>query len=145
AAFVPRRFVELEGLPLTVGGDVDFARLPPAYPRGDEDDIVLPRSEVEKKVAALWATVLRLPCVSVHDNFFDSGGHSLLALQVIERLFEDTGVRIPPRLMLLGTLEMVAGAIDGGKGVRPQARAASQAPQAPAAGLFGKLKDLVKG
>ncbi len=144
AAFVPRRFVELDGVPLTASGEPDAARLPPPFPRGDSDEVVLPRSEAEKKVAARWLEVLRLPCVSVHDNFFDSGGHSLLALQVIERLFEDTGVRVPPRLMLLGTLEMVASAIDGGKGVRAAMKTTTPVP-APASGLFGKLKDLVKG
>jgi len=143
--FVPRRFVELDGLPLTATGEIDVARLPPPFPRGDDDELVLPRSEAEKKVAARWLEVLKLPCVSVHDNFFDSGGHSLLALQVIERLYADTGVRVPPRLMLLGTLEMVAGAIDGGKGVKAAQRAASPAQPAVASGLFGKLKDLVKG
>jgi amino acid adenylation domain-containing protein len=146
AVFVPRRFVELEEMPLTTAGTIDRERLPPPFPRG-YSETVPPRTDAEKKVARRWLEVLRLPVISVHDNFFDSGGHSLLALQVIDRLFQDTGVRVSPRLMLLGTLESVASAIDGGvKTVQtPKPVSAAAPPASPVTGLFGKLKDLVKG
>jgi hypothetical protein len=149
-AFVPRRFVELDEMPMTTQGTIDFDRLPPAFPRG-KGETVPPRTETEKKVAQAWLSVLKLPFVSVHDNFFDSGGHSLLALRVIEGLFKETSTRVSPRLMLMGTLEAVAKAIDDGGGAGRAAKtdvppgADEQAVPPPASGLFGRLKDLVKG
>ncbi|MBK7862438.1 MAG: amino acid adenylation domain-containing protein [Archangiaceae bacterium] len=150
AVFVPRRLVELDEMPLTAAGAVDRERLPPPFPKGNAE-AVLPRTELEKKVAQRWLEVLRLPVLSVHDNFFDCGGHSLIALQVIEKLFQDTGVRVSPRLLLLGTLESVAAALDGGASKTPAAPrpavvpVAPPEPVSPVSGLFGKLKDLVRG
>jgi amino acid adenylation domain-containing protein len=109
--FVPRRLVELEEMPVTEAGAVDFDRLPAPFPKG-ANEVVAPRSEAEKRVAKEWLKVLRLSQLSVYDNFFDSGGHSLLALQVIEKLFQETGLRVSPRIMLLGTLEQVAAALE---------------------------------
>ena len=44
-----------------------------------------PRTEVEEKLAVIWAEVLGLERVGIHDNFFELGGHSLMATQVIAR------------------------------------------------------------
>src|SRR5262245_14416765 len=47
---------------------------------------VAPRSDVEERIAAVWREVLQRDRVSVDDNFFDVGGHSLLLIKVLERL-----------------------------------------------------------
>ena len=96
---VPSVFVFLKSLPLTPNGKVDRARLPaPDDSRvGLQMDFVAPRSQVEKELAAIWATLLKLDAVGVHDNFFDLGGHSLLATQLVSRVRREFRVEVPLR------------------------------------------------
>ena len=84
---VPAAYVRLESLPLTPNGKLDRKALPApdtdAYSsRGYEP----PQGEVETKLAAIWADVLKLDRMGRHDNFFALGGHSLLAVTLIERM-----------------------------------------------------------
>ena len=51
-----------------------------------------PRTELENRLADLWAELLARPAVGVHDNFFDLGGHSLLAVQLLSRVRQDFDV-----------------------------------------------------
>ncbi len=85
---VPAHFVLLDALPRTANGKLDRKALPaPHRVRSELDhDFVAPRNATEEKVAAVWADVLKLKLVGVHDDFFDLGGHSLLGTQVISRL-----------------------------------------------------------
>jgi arthrofactin-type cyclic lipopeptide synthetase B len=84
---VPAAYVLLESLPLTLSGKLDRRALPApeqdAYAtRGYEP----PRGEIEEKLAAVWAEILKLDRVGRHDHFFELGGHSLLAVTLIERM-----------------------------------------------------------
>ena len=85
---VPSAFVRLEQLPLTANGKVDRRALPAPEPQAplSKAAFVPPRNDAEEQVAAVWRTVLQLSEVSVHDDFFDLGGHSLAAMQVVTRL-----------------------------------------------------------
>ena len=96
---VPAVFVPLAALPLTENGKVDRRALPaPGGSRPDLDGaFVAPRTEIEERVAAIWAAVLDLDEVGVHDNFFDLGGHSLLATRAISRIRDAFGVDLPLR------------------------------------------------
>ena len=87
---VPSIFVFLDSLPLTPNGKVDRRALPvPDQTRPELVEIyVAPRTQVEEMVAAIWAQVLGLEKVGIRDNFFDLGGQSLLATQVISRVRE---------------------------------------------------------
>ncbi|WP_084090063.1 phosphopantetheine-binding protein [Andreprevotia lacus] len=76
---VPAYFIELAQLPLTPNGKVDRQALPAPQRQVDEDRYVAPRTATEARLAAIWAGVLKLDRVGVHDNFFALGGHSLLA------------------------------------------------------------------
>ena len=75
----------------------------------------LPRGPVEEVVATVWETVLGLDHVGADESFFDIGGHSLLAAQVIARLREAFGVDVPLRTLfdaptvagLAGRIEMI--------------------------------------
>lgn len=82
---VPSAFVQLSEIPLTPNGKVDRNRLPaPTLERAAaKSDIVLPRTPLEKEVAAAWMQVLGVRQVGIHDNFFELGGHSLLAMKVL--------------------------------------------------------------
>jgi acyl carrier protein len=53
-----------------------------------------PRTELESRLAAIWADLLGLPSVGVQDNFFDLGGHSLLAVQLLSRVRQELGVEV---------------------------------------------------
>ena len=85
---VPNAFVMLEKFPLTPNGKIDRKALPsPTGLRPElESAYVAPRTEMERTIAAIWQAVLRLEKVGIHDNFFEVGGYSLLATQVISRI-----------------------------------------------------------
>jgi amino acid adenylation domain-containing protein len=85
---VPSAFVILDALPLTPNGKVDRRGLPkPDQTRLDvEANYVAPHTQVERTIAAVWQEVLHLENIGIHDNFFEIGGHSLIATQIISRL-----------------------------------------------------------
>ncbi|WP_438040317.1 non-ribosomal peptide synthetase [Sorangium sp. So ce128] len=86
----PSDFVLLHALPLTANGKVDRKALPsPAARRRRE--YVAPRTPVEETLAAIWADVLGRPQVGVEDNFFDLGGHSLMAIPLMHRIQQALG------------------------------------------------------
>jgi hypothetical protein len=85
---VPSAFVILDALPLSPNGKIDRKGLPAPGP-GQLDPVVeyvAPRNALEETLARVWAEVLELERVGVHDNFFDLGGHSLQSIQLITRL-----------------------------------------------------------
>ena len=94
---VPSTFVILHALPLTPNGKIDRQALP--APHSDRLDLdvpfVAPRLPVEQRIADIWAHILKVRGVGIHDNFFTLGGHSLLATQVISRVNEAFQVVMP--------------------------------------------------
>jgi thioesterase domain-containing protein len=83
---LPSKFEFLSTLPLTPSGKVDRRALPAA---GDPSPVsnreyVAPRTDLERKLARIWADVLKLDRVGMHDNFFDLGGYSLLAVKLLK-------------------------------------------------------------
>jgi amino acid adenylation domain-containing protein len=106
---VPQAFVELRELPRTLNGKVDRKALP--EPFGHEaarPTSVAPRTDNERLVARVWCDLIGRAEVSVHDNFFDVGGHSLLVLRAIARIAQETGARLGPRSFVVDTLEQLA-------------------------------------
>ncbi len=84
---LPTAFVQLDALPLTANGKVDRKALAaPSTEPGTRETLVAPRSAAEAVVAQVWAQVLGLSEVGIHDNFFEIGGHSLLAMRSIVHL-----------------------------------------------------------
>jgi len=85
---VPSSFVFLEELPLNANGKVDRQALP--EPGRDRPELArmyaAPRNAVEEVLAGLWASVLDLDRVGIHDNFFDLGGHSILVTRMVGQL-----------------------------------------------------------
>jgi thioester reductase-like protein len=92
---IPAFFVELQELPLMSSGKIDRNALPAPTESQDKKTIIAPRTATEKIVAEIWQDVLGLKQISIFDNFFDLGGHSLKAAQVISRLREQLSINIP--------------------------------------------------
>jgi aryl carrier-like protein len=94
---LPSAFVFLNQLPLTPNGKVDRKALP--APDGERFDLastyVAPRNPTEQVLAQIWATVLGVKQVGIHDNFFDLGGDSLLVLRIIARA-RQAGLHLAP-------------------------------------------------
>ncbi|MDG9701462.1 non-ribosomal peptide synthetase [Streptomyces sp. DH37] len=82
---VPAAFVLLDALPLTVQGKLDTAALPDPEPPAPAEHTP-PRTPTETVTAQIWAEVLGVPRVGVHDDFFALGGHSLRAVAAASRL-----------------------------------------------------------
>ncbi|HEU4327249.1 MAG TPA: condensation domain-containing protein, partial [Roseiflexaceae bacterium] len=95
---VPSAIVMLERFPLTPNGKVDRKTLPEPDERPDDAALVAPRTPVEAALAEIWAAVLRVPQVGVHDNFFRLGGDSILSIQIVARASQ-AGLRLSPRLL----------------------------------------------
>jgi acyl carrier protein len=93
---VPSAFVFLEIFPVSPAGKIDRRALPAPDQSSQEiqEAFVAPRSMAEEVVADIWAEVLGLERVGVHDDFFVLGGHSLLATQIVSRLRDDLQVAI---------------------------------------------------
>lgn len=91
---VPGPIVVLESLPLNANGKVDRKALPqPEAPAAATR--VAPTREIEQTLCAIWAQVLGLDGVGIHDNFFDLGGHSLLLVQVQAQIQSQLGLAVP--------------------------------------------------
>jgi FkbH-like protein len=73
-----------------------------------------PRTELERQLAAIWAHLLDLPSVGIHDGFFDLGGHSLLAVQLLSRVRQTFNVDLSLEVVYGGpfTVAELAKAID---------------------------------
>ncbi|HVK82819.1 MAG TPA: condensation domain-containing protein [Kofleriaceae bacterium] len=90
---VPSVFVRVDRLPLTPNGKVDRKALPAPVadaPRAAQHEP--PLNPLEAKLAEIWRSVLRVEHVGADDNFFDRGGHSLLAVQMIARARRALGI-----------------------------------------------------
>ena len=97
---VPAAFILLDTLPITSNGKVDRAALPaPDAARPElETTFVAPCTPIEEKLAQIWAEVLGIDRVGIHDNFFDLGGASIQSLQVVNRANE-VGIQLSPELL----------------------------------------------
>jgi amino acid adenylation domain-containing protein len=96
---VPSTVVWLEALPLTPHGKVDRMALPQpdlTHPERPEP-FVAPRTPVEERLATIWAEMLGLKRISIHDSFFDLGGHSLIATRMLARVRDVFQVELPLR------------------------------------------------
>jgi len=101
AYMVPTDFIFLDSLPLTPNGKINRMALPvPHGPRPDlEVAYTAPRSDIERLLAEIWAEVLAIGPVGIHDDFFDLGGHSLAATRVISRVLQKFKLDLPVRTL----------------------------------------------
>jgi acyl carrier protein len=110
---VPAAFVFLGALPLSANGKLDRRSLPAPELASAEARYVAPRTPAEEVLAEIWAEVLRLERVGVHDNFFDLGGHSLLIMRLLAKIQATFDLEISIRTVFsMPTLEVMAGEIE---------------------------------
>ncbi|XP_076468299.1 uncharacterized protein LOC143299079 isoform X1 [Babylonia areolata] len=97
---IPSYFVFLDSIPVeTHTGKLDKKALPP-FDRGVTEEVVAegrPTTDMEVRLAGIWAEVLHVQEVDIHESFFDMGGHSLLATELQRRVKETFGVGMPVR------------------------------------------------
>ncbi|HEU0052440.1 MAG TPA: amino acid adenylation domain-containing protein, partial [Longimicrobium sp.] len=98
-AMVPTAYLLLDELPKTANGKADRRALAAMDLAPGEDGYVEPRTETERRIAAVWAQVIGVERVGALDDFFLLGGHSLLATQVISRVREGFRVELPLRAL----------------------------------------------
>ncbi|XXE03676.1 amino acid adenylation domain-containing protein [Pseudomonas sp. Z3-6] len=112
AYMVPAAYVRLDALPLTPNGKLDRKALPAPDSHAYTTRLYeAPVDDMEIKLAALWAELLKVERVGRHDHFFELGGHSLLAVTLIERMRQD-GMEADIRVLFgQPTLALVAAAV----------------------------------
>jgi len=97
---IPTVIVFLEAFPLTPNGKLDRLALPDAMAmqRGQDftlNTFVKPYNHIEQTIALIWRDLLKLERVGIQEDYFDLGGHSLMAVQMFARIERDLGVRLP--------------------------------------------------
>jgi amino acid adenylation domain-containing protein len=99
---VPAHFVFLDSFPLTQNGKIDRKALPaPSHSNvSAAHEFVAPGTETEKKLAAMWIELLKVERIGIHDDFFDLGGHSLMAIKALSRIREEFDVDLPLATLL---------------------------------------------
>jgi amino acid adenylation domain-containing protein len=91
---VPARLIFLDSLPLTPNGKVDRKALPEPSAIEEKVPRTAPRSDVERKLCAIWAEILDTRSIGINDDFFDLGGHSFLVAKLIRKIEMEFGRRL---------------------------------------------------
>jgi amino acid adenylation domain-containing protein len=93
---IPSQFVQLEHFPTTPNGKVDRSKLPdvPSVPDSSRPEYIPPRNALEERMAVIWMGLLGKDKIGMRDNFFESGGHSLKAAQLVSRINREFSVRL---------------------------------------------------
>ncbi|WP_052675775.1 non-ribosomal peptide synthetase [Paenibacillus sp. IHBB 10380] len=93
---LPSYFVQMEVMPLTTNGKIDYKNLPAPERQGKEDAYVAPRNQREQILSSVWEKVLGVKRIGIHDNFFESGGDSILSIQIVSQA-NQTGLKLTPK------------------------------------------------
>ncbi|REH01872.1 non-ribosomal peptide synthetase [Flavobacterium aquicola] len=94
AQLVPHDFNLLDKMPTTLNGKIDRNELS-KYKTNKKLKFTAPRTEEEKIVASIWKEVLNIDDIDVLSNFFEMGGHSVIAVKAMNKLEQKTGKRLP--------------------------------------------------
>ena len=108
---VPAAFVTLSAMPLTPNGKVDRRSLPTpdVSSLASEAGIVTPRNGIELQLMQIWSDILNVSPIGVRDNFFDLGGHSMLAVRLMAAIEQKFGKHLSlAALFQGGTIEQLA-------------------------------------
>jgi len=114
---LPSSITLLDSLPLTVTGKIDRQALPEpviasVQPQNLQDGEAGELQEFESEIAGLFREILKVPSASRNDDFFEIGGHSLLAVQLGRKIREQFGFRVSlPTIFRLRTVSEIAKAL----------------------------------
>ncbi len=107
---VPAHYVTLAAFPQTPNAKIDRKALP--APEQSRPQAVpaqgIPTTEMETTLAAIWQKILLVDQVSIYDNFFDLGGHSLQTTRMVNQLQAETGIKLDPVRLRFETLGQLA-------------------------------------
>lgn len=120
---LPSAVVPIETMPLTPNGKVDRKSLPDPYEGAvrQADAFVEPMAGTEARLAEIWQAALGVERVSAEGNFFEMGGHSLLAVRVAAAVQRQLGHRLDPRSLFFQNLRQIAQFLDSSPGSAPRA------------------------
>ena len=123
---IPSAFVFLDAMPMTPNGKVDRRALPePAPERAADAQFTPARNPLEQTLLSAWSEVLGREGLGIHDSFFEHGGHSLKAAQLLARIRETFEIELPLRSLFESpTVATLAIRIEASK----EARLASEIP-----------------
>ena len=112
---VPSYYVNLQTIPLTSSGKIDRKSLPMPDKRlrPQLENFTAAATDMEKKLSTIWQTVLNIPSIGVDDNFFDLGGSSMIAINIINKINATTRANVTvASLYQLPTIRQLAEKID---------------------------------
>ncbi len=113
AYMIPTYFVDIDSIPLTSNGKIDYKSLPAGNKGsldGASNDYVKPSNELEESITQIWEVILGIKNPSVHDNFFEIGGHSIRATQVVSKIYVELKVKVDVKhIFLYPTIRKLAG------------------------------------
>ena len=129
---MPAAFIRLESLPLNPSGKIDRRSLPvPDLQRPSDVPCVMPRTPLEKQLAGVWCNLLSVDSIGVDDDFFHSGGESLVAMELVATVRQIWGVELPLRqLFERRTIAGLAAFIASATVLREETVASPTVPQA---------------
>ena len=98
---VPAVLVRLDDFPLTPSGKVDRSVLPAPQreQRSEEGEVLVPRDAVELRLTRMWEALLGVQPVGLQDDFFEVGGHSLLAVRLFAEIEQTFGKKLPVAIL----------------------------------------------
>jgi len=112
AYMVPAFYMNLDALPLTENGKTDRKSLPTPNTTSQQRTIIPAQNTAEVKILSIWKTVLNQEQISIDDDFYDIGGHSLLAAQLTNKIGDAFNVEPGHQFILTNTtIQEMANAI----------------------------------
>ncbi|MEM9135971.1 MAG: amino acid adenylation domain-containing protein [Cyanobacteria bacterium P01_F01_bin.42] len=109
---LPSQWVWVEALPLTKNGKVDRQALPEPDWQSASENITAPQTDIERSLAHVWETILNRSPIGIHENFFELGGDSIMAIQIVSRA-RNAGINLSPQqLFQHQTVATLAAAVE---------------------------------
>jgi len=117
---IPSAFELLPAMPINASGKTDYQRLPDPAQVSSKRQRIPPRTPLEQRLAKIWCGLFAVDEVGVHDDFFELGGYSLLAVKAVARIREETGLDLPVgTLFVAPTIAKMAMAIEQAEQAEP--------------------------
>ncbi|SFR22299.1 amino acid adenylation domain-containing protein [Lentzea waywayandensis] len=114
---IPNKVVVLDALPVTANGKIDVKALEKSDKTNVDDQdrpFVAPRTITERRISEMWKKLMKRETVSTHDDFFETGGNSLIAVGLVNRINKDFGTSLPLQVLFESpTIEQLSRRVDG--------------------------------